>query len=409
MIIIKYVFLSYSSQNTAEAEALREMFENNGIKTWMANRDIAGGENFASAIIPAIEGCSCFVLLLTQEAQDSSWVDKEVERAVHYNKPIVPVELTQVELNKKFEFYISTSQIVMLSCIQEDDVANQRLVNTVKNHMNGNNVRVSKLSFSLPHRGSGVKAWVQLAIPAVFILLVIFMMINIISQNPSFTNKDNTLSSVTNSDNSLSFFSNTIEPPSKDKVNQIPEKYADSVAAEANAEKDSQNSNVINVGELWTPSLVSDYYFYSQDSRIAVGDGQSIKGVSAGITYIVAVDKEFENMTKTYCVAVNDPEAAPKGKNQVPKDLSHHIEIFENSEDSYKSRKTIWLKVGKERTVVTNTLHDKYILRSADTGIAESTGVGSMIRAVSPGVTYILVENTFGGVSYDTYRVVVQE
>ena len=58
------VFISYSSENTADAEAIRKVLEENGLSVWMASHDIGGGEDFSGKIQEAIESCSCFLLLL---------------------------------------------------------------------------------------------------------------------------------------------------------------------------------------------------------------------------------------------------------------------------------------------------------------------------------------------------------
>ena len=54
----------------------------NSIKCWMAPYDIPTGSKYAYVINNAIEYCSCFVLLLTEDSQNSEFVEKEVERAV---------------------------------------------------------------------------------------------------------------------------------------------------------------------------------------------------------------------------------------------------------------------------------------------------------------------------------------
>lgn len=112
-----YVFISYSNKNQLEADSVRHLFDNEGIDTWMAPWSIPAGSIYAKEINKAIKNCACFVLLLTEEAQNSIWVSKETERAVHYNKPIIPVQLGRVVLNDEFELYISTAQVIMISKI----------------------------------------------------------------------------------------------------------------------------------------------------------------------------------------------------------------------------------------------------------------------------------------------------
>lgn len=107
-----YVFISYSTKNQLEADALRQLLIDNGISTWMAPGDIPAGSKYAQVISKAVKNRACFILLLSENAQNSVWVAKETERAVNYRKPIIPVQIEDVRLNEEFEMYISTDQIV---------------------------------------------------------------------------------------------------------------------------------------------------------------------------------------------------------------------------------------------------------------------------------------------------------
>lgn len=110
-----YVFISYSSNNRQQADALRERFLRENISVWMAPNDIPAGSHYAGTINRALKDCACLALLLTEDAQNSVWVAKEVERAVNYRKPIVSVQLEPLTLNDDFAFYLSTDQIVTVT------------------------------------------------------------------------------------------------------------------------------------------------------------------------------------------------------------------------------------------------------------------------------------------------------
>lgn len=123
-----YAFISYSTKNQFHADALRALLDKNGIPTWMAPYDIPIGNHYAQVINGAIKGCSCLVLLLTNDSQNSVWVPKEVERALHYHKPILPIQLGDVILNDEFEMYISTDQIVPVCLIEETNSKIKQIV-----------------------------------------------------------------------------------------------------------------------------------------------------------------------------------------------------------------------------------------------------------------------------------------
>ncbi len=129
-----YAFISYSTKNQSSADAIRNLLHKNNIATWMAPNDIPAGSKYAAVISGAIKNCSCFLLLLTHDSQNSKWVPKEVERAVNYGKTIVPVQLEEVVLNDEFEMYLSTDQILPIKKINETSSEIQDLINVVIMH-----------------------------------------------------------------------------------------------------------------------------------------------------------------------------------------------------------------------------------------------------------------------------------
>lgn len=126
-----YAFISYSTKNQQMADSFKTLFNQNGIETWMAPGDIPFGSTYTSTINRAIKGASCFVLLLSESAQDSQWVLKETERAVSTGKTIFTVMLDDVPLNDDFEFMLSTSQAVAIRKINKDDEKIKRLLQAV--------------------------------------------------------------------------------------------------------------------------------------------------------------------------------------------------------------------------------------------------------------------------------------
>lgn len=127
-----YVFISYSTKEQSLADAMKKLLEKHGIQTWMAPGDIPAGNKYAQVINQAIKGCSCFILMLSNNAQNSVWVAKETERAVNYRKPIIPIQLENVLLNDEFELYISTDQVVAVKTIDECSEEIQKILTSAK-------------------------------------------------------------------------------------------------------------------------------------------------------------------------------------------------------------------------------------------------------------------------------------
>ena len=104
------IFISYSTKDQAQAETVRDILEKNGIPCWMAPRDIPGGSNYTKEIPVAIRSCQVFVLVLSDNAQSSPWVLKELDMAVNCGKVILPFMLEDCQLNDEFNFLLTGAQ-----------------------------------------------------------------------------------------------------------------------------------------------------------------------------------------------------------------------------------------------------------------------------------------------------------
>lgn len=106
------VFVSHASKNFKIADEVRALLEERGISCWIAPRDIPPGGKYGTAIVDAIADCTVVVLLLTDEANQSSAVENEIERAFGNQKTIIPVRLRDIKPSKGLEFFVSNAQWV---------------------------------------------------------------------------------------------------------------------------------------------------------------------------------------------------------------------------------------------------------------------------------------------------------
>jgi tetratricopeptide (TPR) repeat protein len=102
------VFLSHSSKDKLAADAACAVLESEGIRCWIAPRDITPGAEWSASIIDAIGEVKVFVLLFSQHANESHQIQREVELAVGRGIPIVPVRLERVSPSRSLGFFIST-------------------------------------------------------------------------------------------------------------------------------------------------------------------------------------------------------------------------------------------------------------------------------------------------------------
>ena len=101
------VFLSYSSKDKAAADAACAVLERNGVRVWMAPRDILPGVGWAQSIIGAINGARVMVLVYSSSANASHQIEREVERAINKGIPVVPFRVEDVQPSATLEYFIS--------------------------------------------------------------------------------------------------------------------------------------------------------------------------------------------------------------------------------------------------------------------------------------------------------------
>lgn len=126
----KDIFISYKTDDFANAQWVKTTLESNGISCWMAPECIPGGSNYASEIPRAIRNCKVFVLILSQKAQLSNWVPKELDQAINENKVIMPFMIENCALTDAFNFYLSNVQ--RFAAYENQSAAIEKLIREIK-------------------------------------------------------------------------------------------------------------------------------------------------------------------------------------------------------------------------------------------------------------------------------------
>lgn len=102
------VFISYSSHDKPSADAACAILESNGLRCWIAPRDILPGRDWGESIIDAIASARVFLLVFSSWANESGQIKREVERAVSRGIPIIPLRIEDVMPSRSLEYFIST-------------------------------------------------------------------------------------------------------------------------------------------------------------------------------------------------------------------------------------------------------------------------------------------------------------
>lgn len=106
------IFISHSSRDASIAVQICERLEKSGLNCFIAPRDIRPGKEYAEEIVKGIDNSAGMVLLMSQNANGSPHVLREVEHAVSSGTPILVYKIQEVALSKSMEYFLMTHQWV---------------------------------------------------------------------------------------------------------------------------------------------------------------------------------------------------------------------------------------------------------------------------------------------------------
>ena len=134
------VFISHSSKDAHIANAVCHKLEENGIRCWMAPRDVNPGDDWASSITNSIKTSKVFVLIFSDNSNNSGHVSKELTLAVNYHLMIFPFKLTKKNPNGSLEFLLS--DIHWLDAIDKPmDMSIEHLKNVVSIYLQSDDIK----------------------------------------------------------------------------------------------------------------------------------------------------------------------------------------------------------------------------------------------------------------------------
>jgi hypothetical protein len=101
------IFLSYSSKDKLVADAICSRLENQGIRCWIAPRDVKPGSDYSNQIADALEDATMMVMVFSSDSNQSRHVKSEIDRAFGLGKIIIPFRVENVELDKGLAYYLA--------------------------------------------------------------------------------------------------------------------------------------------------------------------------------------------------------------------------------------------------------------------------------------------------------------
>jgi len=106
------VFISHASSDAATAGDVRDLLHQLGYATWIAPDDLVGASSWPEQILAAVGRCHALVVLISDAANKSDHVAREVSIASEASKPIVPLRLSAVEPDGSLRYLLHLSQWV---------------------------------------------------------------------------------------------------------------------------------------------------------------------------------------------------------------------------------------------------------------------------------------------------------
>ncbi len=100
------VFISYSTKDKPIALAACAALESDGVRCWMAPRDIQPGADWGESIVAAIDESRIMVLIFSGNANASPQVRREVQHAFERERIVIPLRVENIMPARSLEYYL---------------------------------------------------------------------------------------------------------------------------------------------------------------------------------------------------------------------------------------------------------------------------------------------------------------
>ena len=174
------IFISHSSTNKAAADAVCHALESNGIRCWIAPRDVPPGSKFGAEITKGIRDCKVFLLVFSDEVNNSEAVQKEIERAtLGFKKPILPFYIENAPVNDNIQFFISDTHRIdaykekhWIDAYPDSKVFDD-LIGSVKNMLNISTESSVPATERPPGPSKNSGRFVKFVVPAIAVVIAV--------------------------------------------------------------------------------------------------------------------------------------------------------------------------------------------------------------------------------------------
>lgn len=125
------LFISHASEDAAVVGRIVEYLEQRGIPCWVSGRDIPPRAIYAEAITSGMQACTACAVIISEAANASAGVKRELELASHSGKPFIPIRVDGVEPGPGLDYYLRNTQWIEFHSERE------RALDRIVAHMKG--------------------------------------------------------------------------------------------------------------------------------------------------------------------------------------------------------------------------------------------------------------------------------
>jgi tetratricopeptide (TPR) repeat protein len=104
------VFISYRHEDQTVADRVCQALERRHVDCWIAPRDMPPGEDWPTGIVEGVQQCHTFVLVLSENCQNSRHIARELELADSHALRIVALRIQDVQPPPQLLFFLGNVQ-----------------------------------------------------------------------------------------------------------------------------------------------------------------------------------------------------------------------------------------------------------------------------------------------------------
>lgn len=128
------IFISYSRKDESFVHQLTGKLDEWGFSYWIDVSGIESGDVFKNNIVTAIKSSKVVVFVSSKASNESPWTVKEINYALHKQKPIIPIRIDKAEYNETLQFDLNVVDYVDCTKSTKIQQGFERLYSALQHH-----------------------------------------------------------------------------------------------------------------------------------------------------------------------------------------------------------------------------------------------------------------------------------